>query len=156
MHICLVFFGGGYYLCTEKYTMNMKKFIFALMCAAMTLVCGCNKKGSGNGPVIDPLGKATWATLVEAYPFLDGFPVFDGEVENVQYRELGSDMKTVTFFDYECGESVATAYYAKFEPAGFTKSEGSHIYRKTTDAAEYIFTGSYSGGSFALSFNVSK
>ncbi len=134
----------------------MKKFAFALLCAVMTLVCSCNKEGSDNRTTVCPGETVTWAALVEAYPFLDGFPAFDGEVENAQYRELGSDMKTVTFFDYECEESVATAYYAKFESAGFTKSDGSHIYRKTTDTAEYIFTGSYSGGSFALSFNVSK
>ena len=67
----------------------------------MTLVCGCSKdNGSDNEPVIDPVETISWDKLVKAYPFLKGFPVFDGEVENWQYKELGSDMKTVTFFDY--------------------------------------------------------
>lgn len=126
------------------------------MAAALALLCGCGKDGSGNneGPVIDPVEAADWASIVSAYPFLDGFPTFDGEVENCQYKELGGSMKTVTFFDYGCEESVATTYYAKFVPAGFTKSEGAEIYRMTTDDTIYIFTGSYGGGSFALSFSV--
>ena len=129
----------------------MKKYIFALVCAAMMLVCGCGKEESGNK--IDPVEKVTWATVVKEYPFMDGFPVFDGEVENCQYKELGS-MKTLTFFDYKCDKSVSTTYYAKFIPAGFTKSEGSEIYRKTVDKKNYIFSGSYGGGSFGLSFSV--
>ena len=131
----------------------MKKYIFALVCAAMMLVCGCGKEESGNKSTIDPVEKATWATVVKAYPFLEGFPVFDGEVENRQYKELGS-MKTLTFFDYKCDKSVSTTYYAKFIPAGFTKSEGSEIYRKTADKKNYIFSGSYGGGNFGLSFSV--
>ena len=130
----------------------MKKYIFALVCAMM-LVCGCGKEKSGNKTVIGPVEKVTWATVVKEYPFMDGFPVFDGEVENCQYKELGS-MKTLTFFDYKCDKSVSTTYYAKFIPAGFTKSEGSEIYRKTVDKKNYIFSGSYGGGSFGLSFSV--
>lgn len=128
----------------------MKKYIFALVCAMM-LVCGCGKEGSGNKSTIEE--KSTWATVVKEYPFMDGFPVFDGEVENCQYKELGS-MKTLTFFDYKCDKSVSTTYYAKFIPAGFTKSEGSEIYRKTVGKKNYIFSGSYGGGSFGLSFSV--
>ena len=108
------------------------------------MIFSCGKEESGNKPSINHEDKVTWATVVKEYPFLDGFPVFDGEVENWQYKELGS-MKTLTFFDYNCD---------KFIPAGFTKSEGSEIYRKTADKKNYIFTGSYGGGSFALSFSV--
>ena len=117
--------GGGLYL-WEKLNV-MKKYVFALICAALALVCGCSNDEPGDKPTICPGETITWSALVEAYPFLDGFPTFDGEVENYKYTELGSDMKTVTFFDYDCAESVATTYYAKFAPAGFTKSEGSHI-----------------------------
>ena len=117
------------------------------------MIFGCGKEKSGNKPPIDPVEKGTWATVVKAYPFMEGFPVFDGEVENCQYKELGS-MKTLTFFDYKCDKSVSTTYYAKFIPAGFTKSEGSEIYRKTVDKKTYIFSGSYGGGSFGLSFSV--
>ena len=132
----------------------MKRNIFVLISATIMLVCGCGKENSGNEPGISQEDTMTWAALVKAYPFLDGFPVFDGEVENWQYKELGRDMKTVTFFDYKCEESVATTYYAKFVPAGFTKSDGSEIYRKTVGETIYVFTGSYSGGNFALSFSV--
>ena len=116
---------------------------------------GCGKEGAGDEPIIGPApsGKVTWATVVKEYPFLEGFPVFDGEVENYQYKELGS-MKTLTFFDYKCDKSVSTTYYAKFIPAGFTKSEGAEIYRKTVDKKSYIFSGSYGGGNFGLSFSV--
>ncbi len=118
------------------------------------MIFSCGKEESGNKTVIDPVAKKeTWATVVKAYPFLEGFPVFDGEVENWQYKELGS-MKTLTFFDYKCDKSVSTTYYAKFIPAGFIKSEGSEIYRKTADKKNYIFSGSYGGGSFGLSFSV--
>ncbi len=117
------------------------------------MIFSCGKEESGNKTVIDPVEKVTWATVVKAYPFLEGFPVFDGEVENWQYKELGS-MKTLTFFDYKYDKSVSTTYYSNFIPAGFTKSEGSEIYRKTVDKKNYIFTGSYGGGNFGLSFSV--
>ena len=130
----------------------MKKLLL-FICAAM-MIFSCVKEESGNKTVIDPVAKKeTWAKILKMYPFLDGFPVFDGEVENWQYKELGS-MKTLTFFDYDCDKSVSTTYYAKFIPAGFTKSEGSEIYRKTVDKKNYIFSGSYGGGSFGLSFSV--
>ena len=117
------------------------------------MIFSCSKEKSGNKPPIDPVEKVTWATVVKASPFMEGFPVFDGEVENCQYKELGS-MKTLTFFDYKCDKSVSTTYYSNFIPAGFTKSEGSEIYRKTVDKKNYIFSGSYGGGSFGLSFSV--
>ena len=130
----------------------MKKLLL-FICAAM-MIFSCGKEESGNKTVIDPVAKKeTWAKILKMYPFLDGFPVFDGEVENWQYKELGS-MKTLTFFDYDCDKSVSTTYYSKFIPAGFTKSEGSEIYRKTVDKKNYIFTGSYGGGNFGLSFSV--
>ena len=130
----------------------MKKLLL-FICAAM-MIFSCGKEESGNKTVIDPVAKKeTWATILKMHPFLDGFPVFDGEVENWQYKELGS-MKTLTFFDYKCDKSVSTTYYAKFIPAGFTKSEGSEIYRKTVDKKIYVFSGSYGGGNFGLSFSV--
>ena len=128
------------------------KQLLLFICAAM-MIFSCGKEESGNKTVIDPVEKVTWPTVVKAYPFLEGFPVFDGEVENWQYKEIGS-MKTLTFFDYKCDKSVSTTYYSNFIPAGFTKSEGSEIYRKTVDKKNYIFSGSYGGGSFGLSFSV--
>ena len=130
----------------------MKKLLL-FICAAM-IIFSCVKKESVNIPVIDPTEtKQTWATVVKEYPFLDGFPVFDGEINAGHYEKLGS-METLTCFDYDCDKSVSTTYYAKFIPAGFTKSEGSEIYRKTVDKKNYIFSGSYGGGSFGLSFSV--
>ncbi len=148
----MILWGGKLYL--QKKQRDMKKYIFAFICAAMALVCSCGKESTGNGPVICPTDKIVWASLVKDCPFLEGFPVFDGEVENWQYKEIGNDLKTLTFFDYECEESVATTYYAKFIPAGFTKSEGAEIYRKTVGDNVYAFSGSYGGGNFGLSFSV--
>ena len=54
----------------------MKKLLL-FICAAM-MIFGCGKEKSGNKPPIDPVEKVTWATVVKAYPFLEGFPVFDG------------------------------------------------------------------------------
>ena len=42
------------------------------------MIFSCGKEESGNKPSIDPVGKVTWATVVKEYPFLEGFPVFDG------------------------------------------------------------------------------
>ena len=118
------------------------------------MIFSCGKEESVNIPVIDPTEtKLTWATVVKEYPFLDGFPVFDGEINAGHYEKLGS-METLTCFDYDCDKSVSTTYYAKFIPAGFTKSEGSEIYRKTVDKKIYVFSGSYGGGNFGLSFSV--
>ena len=44
------------------------------------IIFSCVKEESVNIPVIDPTEtKQTWATVVNEYPFLDGFPVFDGK-----------------------------------------------------------------------------
>lgn len=132
--------------------MNMKKCIFILSCAVALLLCGCGKDNSkGDEPVIEP-AVWTWASLVKEYPFLSAFPEFRGSIDNAQYRDLGG-LKTVTFFDYNCAESVATTYYSSLAASGFTKSEGSDIYRKKSDKTLYTFTGGYSGGNFALSFS---
>ena len=53
------------------------KQLLLFICAAM-MIFSCGKEESGNKPSIDPVGKVTWATVVKEYPFLDGFPVFDG------------------------------------------------------------------------------
>ena len=132
----------------------MKKCILMLSCAVMLLVCGCAKDESKDGNVIDPV-VWTWKSLVTEHPFLAGFPEFQGDVENPVYRDL-SGLETVAFFDYGCSEPVATTYYSSLAASGFTKSEGSEIYRKKSDGMSYTFSGSYSGGNFALSFSAEK
>ena len=132
--------------------MNMKKCILMLSCAVALLLCGCGKDDNkGDEPVIDPV-EWTWTSLVKEYPFLSGFPEFHGDVENPQYRDL-SGLKTVTFFDYKCSESVATTYYTSLSTAGFSNNEGTTTYRKKSGNTSYTFTGGYSGGNFALSFS---
>ena len=64
----------------------MKKLLL-FICAAM-MIFSCGKEESGNKPSIDTVDKVTWATVVKAYPFLEGFPVFDGEVENWQHEDI--------------------------------------------------------------------
>ena len=104
------------------------------------MIFSCGKEESGNKTVIDPVAKKeTWAKILKMYPFLDGFPVFDGEVENWQYKELGS-MKTLTFFDYNCDKSVSTTYYSKFilrasPRAKVLKSTGRRRTRRITSSA---------------------
>ena len=53
--------------------------LLLFICAAM-MIFSCGKEESGNKPSINHADKVTWATVVKEYPFLDGFPVFDGEV----------------------------------------------------------------------------
>lgn len=130
----------------------MKKFLLILSFAVTLLLGGCLKDDSKDDePVICP-AEWTWKALVEKYPFLSAFPEFHGGVNNPQYRDL-SGLKTVTFFDYKCSESVATTYYSSLAASGFTSNEGSTIYRKKNGNTEYTFTGGYSGGNFALSFS---
>ena len=62
----------------------MKQLLLFIGAAMMIFSCG--KEESGNKTVIDPVEKVTWLTVVKAYPFLEGFPVFDGEVEKRQFR----------------------------------------------------------------------
>ncbi len=132
----------------------MRKFFYLCVCvAALLLTSGCGKE-NGKNDEKGGLTKMSWAELVKEHSFLEGFPVFDGEVENYLYKDLGGGLLTVTFFDYGCEESVATSYYAKFDADGYKKSEGSNIYRKTKDGYDYTFTGSYANENFALSFSV--
>lgn len=125
-----------------------------LSCAVMLLLCGCAKDESKGGTVIDP-AVWTWASLVAEHPFLSGFPEFQGDVENPVYRDLNG-LETVAFFDYSCSETVATSYYSSLAASGFSKNEGSEIYRKKSEGMSYTFSGSYSGGNFALSFSAEK
>ncbi len=64
-----------------------------------------------------------------------------------------SGFETVALFDYNCESSIGTTYYEKLVAAGFTKSEGSDIYKKSTDTAILTVSGSYAAGSLALSFS---
>lgn len=132
----------------------MKKYFIMLSCIAALSLCGCSKETSKVKEIIT--NAKTWSALVKDYPFLSNFPEFRGDIENVQYREIGGSLKTVTFFDYACKESVATTYFSSFAPAGFNKSENADIYRKSNGDLEYIFTGGYAAGSFALSFSENK
>ncbi len=132
----------------------MKKYFIMLSCIAALSLCGCSKETSKVKEIIT--NAKTWSALVKDYPFLSNFPEFRGDIENVQHREIGGSLKTVIFFDYACKESVATTYFSSFAPAGFNKSENADIYRKSNGDLEYIFTGGYAAGSFALSFSENK
>lgn len=130
----------------------MKKFILMFSCAAMLFLCGCGKESSENGGTEPDSKTWTWASLVKEHPFLSAFPEFKGDIENVQYRDLGG-LETVTFFDYKCAESVSETYYSSLSSSGFAFNEGSTIYRKKNGNTTYSFSGGYSGGNFALSFS---
>lgn len=108
----------------------MKKLLL-FICAAM-MIFSCVKEKSVKIPIIDPIEtKLTWATTLKSCPFLDGFPVFDGEINAGHYEKLGS-METLTCFDYDCDKSVSTTYYAKFIPAGFISDRMSAPMRPAT------------------------
>ncbi|MCM1515725.1 MAG: hypothetical protein NC080_04810 [Paraprevotella sp.] len=137
---------------------NVIKSIFAAICCVVLFsVASCKKDGKdkGQNPTICPT-VVTWESLVADYPFLSNFPKFDGEIEMPQHSANGP-LESVVFFDYKCEQSVSTVYYGKLSDAGFEKNPNADIYTKVLDGNEYIFTGGYSAGSFALSFScVSK
>lgn len=128
----------------------MKKFFIAICLVALAGLFACNKDNGTDNPEIND--KVTWESLVKQYPFLGNFPKFDGEIEMHQHS-LNRGVECVQFFDYKCEQSVASTYYAKLVSAGFEKNENADIYTKEADGKEYVFTGGYAGGNFALSFN---
>lgn len=130
----------------------MKKVMFALLCAvsALLVFAGCSNDDEKE---ITPSGKMTWAALVKDYPFLNEFPAFDGEIENVVHTNYRG-LESVAFFDYKCDKAVADTYLGKFASTSFEKSEHADIYKKKVNGKTYIFTGSYAAGSFGLSFSL--
>ena len=66
------------------------KQLLLFICAAM-MIFSCGKEESGNKTVIDPVEKVTWPTVVKAYPFLEGFPVFDGIGPVCRYHVARTD-----------------------------------------------------------------
>ena len=116
----------------------------------MLAVIGCDDKSKDDGNLGDQLSETTWVSEMAEYPFLANFPAYDGELENHRYSETMGMLQYI-IMDYECEESVKTNYCAKLEAAGFVDENGYGIYKKTT--AEYNLTasGSYEGGTLALS-----
>ena len=66
------------------------KQLLLFICAAM-MIFSCGKEEAGNKTVIDPVEKVTWHTVVKAYPFLEGFPVFDGIGPGGRYNVARTD-----------------------------------------------------------------
>ena len=138
----------------------MKKFFLTFMCvAALGLCSGCgdddDDETTGTGDSTSQVTTQTWASLVKEHPFLAVFPEFDGEVDNVTYTFF-SGLETVALIDYSCESSVGSNYYEKLIAAGFTKSEGSDIYKKSTDTALLTVSGTYAAGNLALSVSSSS
>lgn len=131
----------------------MKKFIFALSCAAMMLVCGCSKESHGDQNHVTCPVESDWSGLVKAHPLFVGFPEFTGRIQNPLYSDLGDGEETIVFIVCNCKEDVATDYCKRLASFGFTKDD-SWKYTKVADGITYIFTGTYSSGNFGLNFHV--
>lgn len=86
--IVLDFTGGGA-IFVENFKRSMKKFIFALSCAAMMLVCGCSKESHGDQNHVTCPVESDWSGLVKAHPLFVGFPEFTGRIQNPLYSDLG-------------------------------------------------------------------
>ena len=144
---------GGGAICVENFKRSMKKFIFALSCAAMMLVCGCSKESHGDQNHVTCPVESDWSGLVKAHPLFVGFPEFTGRIQNPLYSDLGDGEETIVFIVYNCKEDVATDYCKRLASFGFTKDD-SWKYTKVADGITYIFTGTYSSGNFGLNFYV--
>lgn len=143
--------GGAIFV--ENFKRSMKKFIFALSCAAMMLVCGCSKESHGDQNHVTCLFDSDWSGLVKAHPLFVGFPEFTGRIQNPLYSDLGDGEETIVFIVYNCKEDVATDYCKRLVSFGFTKDD-SWKYTKVADGITYTFTGTYSSGNFGLNFYV--
>lgn len=143
--------GGAIFV--ENFKRSMKKFIFALSCAAMMLVCGCSKESHGDQNHVTCPVESDWSGLVKAHPLFAGFPEFTGRIQNPLYSDLGDGEETIVFIVYNCKEDVATDYCKRLVSFGFTKDD-SWKYTKVADGITYIFTGTYSSGNFGLNFCV--
>ena len=150
--IVLDFTGGGA-IFAENFKRSMKKFIFALSCAAMMLVCGCSKESHGDQNHVTCPVESDWSGLVKAHPLFVGFPEFTGRIQNPLYSDLGDGEETIVFIVYNCKEDVATDYCKRLASFGFAKDD-SWKYTKVADGITYIFTGTYSSGNFGLNFYV--
>ena len=144
---------GGGTIFVENFKRSMKKFIFALSCAAMMLVCGCSKESHGDQNHVTCPVESDWSGLVKAHPLFVGFPEFTGRIQNPLYSDLGDGEETIVFIVYNCKEDVATDYCKRLVSFGFTKDD-SWKYTKVADGITYIFTGTYSSGNFGLNFYV--
>lgn len=144
---------GGGAIFAENFKRSMKKFIFALSCAAMMLVCGCSKESHGDQNHVTCPVESDWSGLVKAHPLFVGFPEFTGRIQNPLYSDLGDGEETIVFIVYNCKEDVATDYCKRLASFGFTKDD-SWKYTKVADGITYIFTGTYSSGNFGLNFYV--
>ena len=131
----------------------MKKFIFALSCAAMMFICGCSKESHGDQNHVTCPVESDWSGLVKAHPLFVGFPEFTGRIQNPLYSDLGDGEETIVFIVYNCKEDVATDYCKRLVSFGFTKDD-SWKYTKVADGITYIFTGTYSSGNLGLNFYV--
>ena len=131
----------------------MKKFIFALSVAAMVLVCGCSKENGGDQNLVICPVESDWTVLVKEHPLFVGFPEFPGRIQNPVYRDLEDGEEAIAFIVSNCKEDVATDYCKRLASFGFTKDD-SWKYTKVADGITYIFTGTYSSGSFGLNFYV--
>lgn len=150
---CFGFYRGGGAIFVENFKRSMKKFIFALSCAAMMLVCGCSKESHGDQNHVTCPVESDWSGLVKAHPLFVGFPEFTGRIQNPLYSDLGDGEETIVFIVYNCKEDVATDYCKRLVSFGFTKDD-SWKYTKVADGITYIFTGTYSSGNFGLNFYV--
>ena len=137
----------------ENFKRSMKKFIFALSCAAMMLVCGCSKESHGEQNHVTCPVESDWSGLVKAHPLFVGFPEFTGRIQNPLYSDLGDGEETIVFIVYNCKEDVATDYCKRLASFGFAKDD-SWKYTKVADGITYTFTGTYSSGRFGLNFYV--
>ena len=144
---------GGGAIFAENFKRSMKKFIFALSCAAMMFICGCSKESHGDQNHVTCPVESDWSGLVKAHPLFVGFPEFTGRIQNPLYSDLGDGEETIVFIVYNCKEDVATDYCKRLASFGFTKDD-SWKYTKVADGITYTFTGTYSSGNFGLNFYV--
>lgn len=117
----------------------MKKLLAFCLCALALIACDKQKN--------EVLKVQRWADVVKQYEFLQDFPAYDYEMENVQYSN-SFGMEQVSFFDYDCPTSNFENYKTRLSASKFevTSDMGNSMtYGRKTNDASLIIILTYTG-----------
>lgn len=122
----------------------MKKILAFCICALAFTACNKNEVTNGQ----------RWADVVKQYAFLQDFPAYDYEMENVHYSNAFG-MEQISFFDYDCPTSNFENYKTRLGASEFevTSDMGNSMTyeRKTADASLIIIL-TYTGKNLACQY----
>ncbi|MCM1034482.1 MAG: hypothetical protein NC038_02790 [Paludibacter sp.] len=124
----------------------MKKFILCCLCAIACI--GCNKQEQ------EVLKTRKWADVTKQYAFLQDFPAYNYELENVHYNNAYG-MEQLSFFDYDCPTAHFEAYKTQLGQSAFSITSdmgNSMMYEQQIDNIKLIILLTYTGNNLACQY----